>query len=890
MAYIPKKYFDFLNEPVLVYTLNKEGTPGKFMYSNIRAQEVLQYEQQELLTRSICDICDLSLNKALEEVHHDENRENAKVRISFITGYDSIVKLDASLDIHREKHGRLVEMVLLTQSPEKKKEAEDSDRFYKMASHLHEGLAILENREIVYTNKAMEDITGFSAAQINTLIDSVEFLAAPEEKSRVKRMLEEMQKRPWENHIMDFWIVTKQRERKFIHNSYSQHKTDHSVIQYIVTQDITQRKIAENIVKQKEQEFKSLAENSHGIIALFNRELQCVYINPEGAKLLGKNVDQIIDKPLANFDLDEKVYLEFKNKLINIFSNKEREEFEIKFLSDEVEKYLQCVVVPETYVEGVMDTALAICSDKTELKQTQLDLEQLRNRYRLIINNLSDLIWVLNSEFKSEYISPGVQKMFGYSVEEYLELKYKDIYDEDGQIAVKEMISHISQGLKTGNIQQIKQSYMFETRGKCKDGSYLWVEVIARPMFDNDSNFVGMNGVTRDISKRKKAEQDLVEAKEKAIEADRLKSAFLANMSHEIRTPMNAIIGFTDLLNEDDVDKDTREEYVELINSNSTHLLKLIDDIIDISKIEAGELKVEKTEIVLDSLFNELYHVHLESLKKAEKSADVELTYELPDKNFTITSDPMRLQQILTNLLTNSIKFTEKGTISYGITAHDKDFVRFFVTDTGVGMSDEKLAYIFDRFRQVEEHTSRQYQGSGLGLAISKQLVTLLGGEIWVDSEINQGTTFYFTLPHTWEGDSNLEKVVDEKEEQIYNVLIVEDDDTNYQLLKEILKHRNYRIYRAFDGIEAIEITEDEDLDIILMDIQLPRMDGYEATQQIREKNSDLPIIAQTAYANYNDVVKSLDAGCNDFIAKPIKRKKLLAMIDKYMHKENKDI
>ncbi|ALO14165.1 Aerobic respiration control sensor protein ArcB [Salinivirga cyanobacteriivorans] len=887
MAYKPKGYFDYLDEPVLVYQLDKEGIPGNILYSNARAQEVLQYEPQDLLSRTICDICDISLNKSLDEIHKAAKNQASTIQIAFITGRESIVKLSVAIDISGNNEERIVEMVFTGLNLNTKESAEDVDRFYRMASHLHEGLAILEDRQIVYTNKAMEEITGFSAADINTLLESVESLAAPEEKNRVKNMLEEMQKNPDQKHILDFWIVTKQGERKFIHNSYSQRKTSRSVIQYVVTQDITQRKIAENIVKQKEQEFKSLAENSHGIIALFNRELQCMYINPEGARLLDKAADELINNPLSEFGFSEEVYANVKNKIINIFSQREREEFEINIASSEGQKYLNCVVIPETFVEGVMDTALAICSDETTLKQTELELAQLKNRYRLIINNLSDIIWILNSDFGTEYISPSVQKMFGYTVEEYLQLEYKDTYDEDGLSALNEMISHISQGLKTENIQQIKQSYIFETKAKCKDGSYVWVEIIARPMFDKQSQFVGMNGVTRDISKRKKAELDLVDAKEKAIEADRLKSAFLANMSHEIRTPMNAIIGFTDLLNEDDVDKDTREEYVELINSNSTHLLKLIDDIIDISKIEAGELKIDKTEIDLKTLFNDLYHVQLEALKNANKSNKVELNYDLPAENIAIVTDPMRLKQIMTNLISNSIKFTSEGTIRYGITIHDKDFVRFFVTDTGVGMTDEKLTYIFDRFRQVEEHTSRQYQGSGLGLAISKQLVTLLGGEIWVESEIGKGTSFYFTLPHQWEGDPQFEKAIEEKEEDIYNVLIVEDDDTNYQLLKEILKPRNYRIFRAYDGIEALEINEDEDLDIILMDIQLPRMDGYEATQRIRQEDADLPIIAQTAYANYNDVVKSLDAGCNDFIAKPIKRKKLLAMIDKYMHKEN---
>ena len=886
MAYTPKKYFNYLDEPVLIYKVANEGNVSNFIYTNIRAQEVLQYNQKEFANISIQDICDSKTYKEFQKIHSKQALDKSKFQIAFTSAQGSIVKFEVIVELITHKSELIVEMFLLTLNPEGPSRGKAHDRFYTMASHLHEGLAILENREIIYTNKAMQEITGFSAAEVKTIMESVEYLAAPEEKKRVQAQLLELQKSPEKNHILDFWIVTKNGDRKFIHNSYSQHKTEKSVVQYIVTQDITQRKQAERKVEQKEQEFKALAENSPGIIALFNRELKCSYINPEGAKIMGMNADNLINQHLEKFGFPQEIYKDLKNRIINIFAHHEQEKFDITIPSTEGEKHLECVIIPETFVDGVMDTALAICADKTELTSALKELDQIKNRYRLIINNLSDLIWILNPDFKIEYISPGVQKMFGYAVEEFIKLDYKAVYDDDGVNALNDMIANISQGLKTGNIEQIKQSYTVETRAKTKDGSPIWVEIIARPMFDKDNTFIGMNGVTHDISKRKKAEFDVVEAKEKAIEADKLKSAFLANMSHEIRTPMNAIIGFTDLLNEEEVDKDTREEYVELINSNSTHLLKLIDDIIDISKIEAGELKVDKTEVNLNNLFKELYQVHLGALKNAGKDQKIELTYDLPSDEVKIITDPMRLQQILTNLLSNSIKFTNEGKISFGVSVHDKDFIKFNVTDTGVGMSDEKLSYIFDRFRQVEEHISRKYQGSGLGLAISKQLVGLLGGEIWVDSEINKGASFYFTLPHQWQADPKLEKVIEEKEEKIYNVLIVEDDDTNFQLLKEMLKPRNYRIFRAVDGLEALEIKSDENLDIVLMDIQLPRMDGYEATKNIRKEDSRLPIIAQTAYANYNDVVKSLDAGCNDFIAKPIKRKKLLAMIDKYMHKE----
>jgi PAS domain S-box-containing protein len=882
MIYTPKTYFSYLEEPVIAYEFDKQNGRRKIIYTNSSAQKIFQYDENQFKQKSIVDICSDNCFENLEKV---EAKGEDVIDLSFKIAQSSIVKFPVTYNTLNEDHTIVVELICLTGTKEIDGKKGDADRFYKMAAQLHEGLAILENRKMVFTNKAMEDITGLSAGMVETLVESVEKLAAPEEKVKVKELLVKLQEEPEKNHELDFWIVTKNGERKFIHNSYSMHIIDGKVIQYVVTQDITQRKEVEILIEQKEREFESLAENTPAIIAIFNRELNCQYMNPGGAKLLGKQVSELLGKHLTSFGLSETNFEKFRKVLINNFANHKRETFQADLKTESGLKHLNCVVVPETYVNGAMDTALIICEDITEKKQIKDQLVALKERYGLIINNLIDVIWMVDANFELEFISPGIEKLTGYSPDEYIENSIEDVFDEQGADSIQNITKQVKQGIKTGQIEQLQHSYTFEAQQKRKDGTTVWVEVIARPVFKEENTFVGMNGVTRDIGKRKQAEFDLVAAKEKAIEADKLKSAFLANMSHEIRTPMNAIIGFTDLLNMEDLDQTTKDEYVELINSNSMHLLKLIDDIIDISKIEAGELSVAKANVELKSLFNELEQVHKAALKSKGK-ADVNIVNKLPDTNITVVADPMRLQQILTNLVSNSVKFTERGIIEFGVMAHEQDFIKFYVKDTGLGMSKEKLEIIFDRFRQVEEHMNRQFQGSGLGLAISKQLVELMGGEIWVESKPNEGTVFYFTLPHKWEGEM-LNQLSEVKEEVINNVLIVEDEDANYQLLKEMLRKRNYRLFRAFDGVEAIEIVKEEQLDLVLMDIQLPKMDGYEATRIIKKDHPNLPIIAQTAYANYNDVVKSLDAGCNDFIAKPIKMKKLLAMIDKYLDNSN---
>lgn len=884
MTYFPKTYFLYLDEPVIVYEFDKQNDSRQIIFTNSRAQEIFQYSENQFKQKSMIDVC---FDRCFESLEKLEGEGNHVVEMAFNIAPNTIMDFPVVHNLIDKDQKLIVELICVGAAVINDDKKFDSDRFYKMAAQLHEGLAILENRKMVFTNKAMEDITGLSAGQVETLLESVEKLAAPEEKTKVKNLLIKLQNEPEENHELDFWIVTKGGERKFIHNSYSMHVIDDVVIQYVVTQDITHRKEVEILIEQKEKEFESLAENTSAIIVIFNRELNCQYLNPGGANLLGKSVPELLGKHLNKFGLPEQLFEKFRKILINNFANKKRESFIIDLPTENGLKHLDCLVLPETYVNGAMDKALVICEDVTEKKQIQSELDEIKNSYGLIINNLIDVIWVVDPNFELEYISPGIEKLTGYNAKEYVMNSIEDVFDEKGSNSIGNIVKQIKQGIKTGQIEQLQHSYTFEALQKKKEDASVWVEIIARPVFDENNTFIGMNGVTRDISKRKKAELDLVDAKEKAVEADRLKSAFLANMSHEIRTPMNAIIGFTDLLNMEDLDRATKDEYVELINSNSMHLLKLIDDIIDISKIEAGELSVAKTNVELKSLFNELEQVHKAALKN-KGITDVKIVNKIPNTNLTVVADPMRLHQILTNLVSNSVKFTKRGIIEFGVMAHEQDFIKFFVKDTGLGMSQEKLEFIFDRFRQVEEHMNRQFQGSGLGLAISKQLVELMGGEIWVESKPNVGTVFYFTLPHKWESEI-LEELSEVKEEVVNNVLIVEDEDANYQLLKEMLRKRNYRLFRAFDGVEAIEIVREEQLDLVLMDIQLPKMDGYEATRIIKKDHPDLPIIAQTAYANYNDVVKSLDAGCNDFIAKPIKMKKLLAMIDSYLHNSDEN-
>ncbi len=391
-----------------------------------------------------------------------------------------------------------------------------------------------------------------------------------------------------------------------------------------------------------------------------------------------------------------------------------------------------------------------------------------------------------------------------------------------------------------------------------------------------------------EIEQRKVIEVKLRDAKEKAEESERLKTAFLSNMSHEIRTPMNAIIGFSDLLVKGGLSKNQQNEFVEIINTNTYSLLHLINDIIDISKIESGLLIIKKTECKLNKILEQLRIYFEKELERSNKNHIKIFVDKARDEDFIFRTDPIRLKQVLNNLIGNAVKFTDNGSISFGYKIIDNK-VEFFVKDTGIGIKSEQMEIVFQRFMQIENNSTKLYGGTGLGLAISKNLVELLGGKMWVESEENKETNFHFTIP--LEGVTETTEIENEKEVDVSNynwkdkkILIVEDVESNFWFVREALRKTHVNIKWAKDGDEAIDICKnDDEIDLVLMDIQLPIVDGYHATRVIKKHRKDLKIIAQTAYAMPGEREKSLQAGCDEYLGKPIRVKDLLKMVNKFI-------
>ncbi|WP_293893692.1 ATP-binding protein [Flavobacterium sp.] len=384
---------------------------------------------------------------------------------------------------------------------------------------------------------------------------------------------------------------------------------------------------------------------------------------------------------------------------------------------------------------------------------------------------------------------------------------------------------------------------------------------------------------------------ELIKAKIKAEEGDRLKSSFLANLSHEIRTPMNAINGFTELLLNTDISESEKREYLNVIEKSGKNLVGIIDDLIEMSKIDSNQLTPNLTIVNLESCINELY----ETVKITIKNNDIDFILIKPEipAQFNIITDDIKLKQVIINLLTNALKFTERGSVTFGFDIdEEKELINFTVKDTGLGIDEDNHKNIFDRFKRVDSDISIKVGGLGLGLAISKAYVDLLGGTINLESTVGEGSTFYFSIPLTYSRVDHITvKQVNDVEIQKSEgetILIAEDDNINFLLFQKMMQNKNYKIIRAINGQEAVDIClNDPSIDLVLMDIKMPIMTGFEAMEQIRPIRPNLPIIAQTAYSSSEDKIKIEEAGFNGYLTKPLSRENLFEMINKYLDKEN---
>ena len=655
-----------------------------------------------------------------------------------------------------------------------------------------------------------------------------------------------------------------------------------------VLRDITDRKKTELALQESNRRLTTLMDNLPGMVyrCKNDKDWTMSFVSNGCSSLTGYQQDDLIDNKKVSFN-----DLIHENDRHYVWSSvqkaiRERSSYRLIYRIFAANNEMKWVWEQGTGVysnEGEWLTLEGFITDITEQKKAE---EEIRKLSRSIEQSPTILI-ITDLQGKIEYVNPRFTKITGYSTEEVIGKNPRLL--KSGKTP-KETYTTMWNRLTSG------QSWSGEFQNRKKNGEYYWELANIFPLKNDKGKITHYIGMKEDITQRKKIEGELIEAKEKAEESDRLKSAFLANMSHEIRTPMNSIIGFSQLLDDETISDNERSHFIDLIQNSGNDLLRLIDDIIDISKIEAGQLKVFKSQYFLDNIMQEFFVSYNEFLKTKPEKKDITIRYNPPaDSKTVVYTDIDRFKQIFRNLMNNAIKFTESGLIEFGFKLRQRKQdpeIEFYVRDTGIGISKDNLDVIFQSFRQANDSDTRLYGGTGLGLTITKRMVEILGGRIWVKSVKNQGSTFYFTLPYKkirigyFNGSEESGKTSSNKIDFNWKnkkILIVEDDDNSFFYFKNILNKTGITMQRAVNGHDAIEMVKEHEFDLVLMDIRIPKIDGYKTTRKIKTIRENLPVIAQTAYAMEGEKQKCIESGCVDYIAKPVKINDFLTKINKHI-------
>ena len=657
-------------------------------------------------------------------------------------------------------------------------------------------------------------------------------------------------------------------------------------------------------LQEYEMRYRRLFETAQdGILILDFETGKITDANPFIIKIIDYPLEEILGKELWE---------------IGLFSNKQQSE--TAFIELKTNGYIRFDDMPIqrrngkiTEVEFISNVYLVNnikviqCNIRniTERKLAEAALTFSESRYRRLFETAQDGILLLDFETgKITDANPFIIKIIDYPLEEILG---KELW-EIGLFSNKEQSETAFIELKTNGYIRFEDMPIQRRNGKLTE-----VEFISNVYLVNNIKVIQCN--IRNITDRKLAECALIESEQnlkmqnaeylhlnleylaqnevlteslehiknindelivskvKAEESDMLKSAFLANMSHEIRTPMNAIVGFSGFLLQPGLSKEKIADYVQIINTSSQQLMSVISDIIDISKIEAGQISIDLEWVNINKLMNELYTTYKIVVEK--KNISLNYSCNRPNDLIQVKTDGNRIRQVLCNLLNNAIKFTKEGKIEFGYNL-EEDYLVFYVKDTGIGIAPENQELIFQRFRQIGSNDEQIYSGNGLGLSISKALVERLGGSITVTSEIGTGSTFIFTIPYKENNEKAVVTALTDGSEQIEHwdektVLIVEDEINSHAYIEELLSKINVKMLHAWDGKEAVEkVKSQSDISLVLMDIKMPIMDGYEATRLIKQFRPKLPVIAQTAYALSSDKVQALKNGFDGYISKPI--------------------
>ena len=648
-------------------------------------------------------------------------------------------------------------------------------------------------------------------------------------------------------------------------------------------EDVTERRQAEKALKESESLFRGVVETSPDAIAVIDLEGHFLMVNRSAAELAQfAGAEEMLESHATCYDLISPECHPLATETIwKMVKTGESASIELNLIRrrDGTSYPAELHGSVQNDSDGSPKSLIVVARDVTDRKRAEEELRRSEERFRDVSEAAGEYLWEIDRNHVYTFVTDRVRLVNGYLPDELLGRCPYDFMTSEDVLQIQKILQ--------SSLEQ-KKAFSFEYRGLAKDGEIVWLAVKGTPMRDSEGRHIGYRGASMDITDRKRAEKELQETRLQAVAANRAKTEFLANISHELRTPMTAILGFTDLLLNNTLSPPEQREFLATIQKNGNILLELINDVLDLSKIEAEQMAVER----VDCSLRDILAGAIQAVESRAKEKRLELSVQCdPTLPGIIYTDPTRLRKILINLLGNAVKFTEHGGVQIVLRRKnqrgDSAKMQFSVTDTGIGIATERLPELFQPFTQIDASTTRRHGGSGLGLAISKRLAKLLGGDIAVSSELGRGSTFTLTV------DIGTPTPLPSSAQPPLNrlrgrVLLVEDNPDVQNLLCRILRGMGIETDIAANGRIACEKAEQSrtrgwPYDLILMDIQMPEMDGYEATGWLRDHGWEGPIVALTAHAMTEDRQKCLAAGCDDYLSKPVQLKELREMVESHI-------